>query len=836
MGSLSFQERCKTCDCTYSGSGSKMDDCPGHFGHIELCRAVYHCGLIDDILKVLRCVCFHCSKLLANPSIAKDRDALAVNDNITRLRKLHEVCRGKKKCGQADIANVSNELAGLDLEDSNNRSIQEQLFGNENVQANGTDIQMKSSAIGCGANLPTYTRKGMSIVMQMQDVNDGKMKVTNLSAQTAYEILKRISDEDIKKLGFDPQFARPDWFIVTVLPVPPPHVRPSIVQDGGAQSEDDLTHQLLNIVKANIALENSILKEPPHIIASLEEALQNRVTAFFDNERTDTPIETQRTGRPLKTLRQRLRGKEGRLRGNLMGKRVDFSARTVITADPNLSIDQVGVPKSVALRLTVPVPVTTFNMQMLQELVNNGPDTWPGAIYIIRGDNTRIDLRYVSSGNDTVLEYGWIVERHLQDDDIVLFNRQPSLHKMSIMGHRAKILDWSTFRLNLSVTTPYNADFDGDEMNLHVPQTITAKADAQELMMVPRNIVTPQTNRNVMGIVQDALLGVTRMTKRDVFVEENVFFNTLLWVPTWNGEVPKPAILKPRPLWTGKQLFSLVCPNINYKGKSKNHEDSPKYPGTNTVISDPFNFLDSEVMIHNGVLLQGIVDKNIVGTSGGSIVHVCWVQKGWEETRSFMNQIQTVVNYWFVNTSYSIGICDTVADAKTIKNITDTIDESKEKVRKILIRGQLGVLVMLPGKKLMESFEMNINEVLNDTRSTVGKSAQKSLKERNSIKGTVMAGSKGSELNISQIIGCVGQQNVQGKRIQYGFRQRTLPHFTKDDLGMEARGFVENSYLRGLSPQEFFFHAMGGREGLIDTAVKSKYLFVMSNFHLYYRL
>ena len=385
---------------------------------------------------------------------------------------------------------------------------------------------------------------------------------------------------------------------------------------------------------------------------------------------------------------------------------------------------------------------------------------------------------------------------------------------MSIMGHRAKVLDWSTFRLNLSVTTPYNADFDGDEMNLHVPQSITARADADQLMMVPRNIVTPQNNRNVMGIVQDALLGVTRMTKRDVFIEKDVVMNTMMWIPTWNGIVPAPAILKPRPLWTGKQLFSMICPKINYRGKSKNHQEDKS-------ILDPFVYLDSEVLIHQGMLMHGIVDKNIVGTSGGSIVHVTWLEKGWEETRSFMNQVQTVVNYWMVNTSYSVGVSDTVADATTINKIQETLDDAKKKVRQLMLRGQRGQLEMQPGKPLMESFEVNINEVLNDARSSVGKKAQQTLKERNGIKGTVMAGSKGSELNISQIIACVGQQNVQGKRIRYGFTQRTLPHFSKDDLGMESKGFVENSYLRGLSPQEFYFHAMGGREGLIDTAVKT---------------
>jgi DNA-directed RNA polymerase II subunit RPB1 len=235
-----------------------------------------------------------------------------------------------------------------------------------------------------------------------------------------------------------------------------------------------MTDKLADIIKRNVILrtnkeKSAMLNEEFKYNDSHHQALQYHIATYFDNERTDTARATQRgSGRPLKTIRQRLKGKEGRLRGNLMGKRVDFSARTVITADPNLSIDQVGVPKLVAQRLTTPVVVTPFNKRELQELVekskSQNPVQWPGAMYIIRTDLSRVDLRYIRNENDVALEYGYVVERHLRDDDIVLFNRQPSLHKMSIMGHRAKILDWSTFRLNLSVTTPYNADFDGNPL------------------------------------------------------------------------------------------------------------------------------------------------------------------------------------------------------------------------------------------------------------------------------------------------------------------------------------------------------------------------------------
>jgi DNA-directed RNA polymerase II subunit RPB1 len=305
----------------------------------------------------------------------------------------------------------------------------------------------------------------------------------------------------MKALGLDVTHARPEWMMVQVLPVPPPHVRPS-VHAGGATSEDDLTHQLVNVIKANLALKQAIINGEPNIIVEqFEQSLQHNVAAFMDNELRGFPQVTQRSGRPLKTIAQRLKGKEGRIRGNLMGKRVDFSARTVITADPNLGVEQVGVPRSVAMNLTVPERVTAFNMAELSALVANGPMTHPGAKHIIRSDGTRIDLRYVKNKSDLLLAQGWIVERHLRDGDVVLFNRQPSLHKMSIMGHRAKVLDWSTFRLNLSCTAPYNADFDGDEMNLHVPQSLPARAEAELMMLSPRVIVSGQSNRPVMGII-----------------------------------------------------------------------------------------------------------------------------------------------------------------------------------------------------------------------------------------------------------------------------------------------------------------------------------------------
>ncbi|MBA0653394.1 hypothetical protein Goklo_020575, partial [Gossypium klotzschianum] len=384
---------------------------------------------------------------------------------------------------------------------------------------------------------------------------------------------------------------------------------------------------------------------------------------------------------------------------------------------------------------------------------------------------------------------------------------------MSIMGHRIRIMPYSTFRLNLSVTSPYNADFDGDEMNMHVPQSFETRAEVLELMMVPKCIVSPQSNRPVMGIVQDTLLGCRKITKRDTFIEKDVFMNILMWWEDFDGKVPAPAILKPRPLWTGKQVFNLIIPKqINLLRTSAWHSESE----TGSITPG-----DTQVRIEKGEVLSGTLCKKTLGTSSGSLIHVIWEEVGPDAARKFLGHTQWLVNYWLLQNAFSIGIGDTIADASTMEKINETISKAKDDVKQLIVKAQNKDLEPEPGRTMMESFENKVNQVLNKARDDAGNSAQKSLSESNNLKAMVTAGSKGSFINISQMTACVGQQNVEGKRIPFGFIDRTLPHFTKDDYGPESRGFVENSYLRGLTPQEFFFHAMGGREGLIDTAVKT---------------
>ncbi|XP_032236944.2 DNA-directed RNA polymerase II subunit RPB1-like [Nematostella vectensis] len=791
QGTIDRFSRCQTC-------AGNMTECPGHFGHIELAKPVFHVGFMTKIVKTLRCVCFYCSKLLVDLNNPRVKEILSKSHGQPRKRMMHmyDLCKGKNICEGGDEVD-----AGVLAQDNPN------------------EAEKKLNHGGCGRYQPKFRKTALELTAEWKHVNeDANEKKITLTAERVYEIFKRISDEECNALGMDPKNARPDWMIVTVLPVPPLPVRPSIVLSGTARSQDDLTHKLADIVKANNNLRrNELNGAAAHIIAEDTRLLQYHVATLTDNEIPGLPRAMQKSGRPLKSVKQRLKSKEGRIRGNLMGKRVDFSARAVITPDPNLSIDQVGVPRTIAQNLTFPEIVTPFNIDSMQELVRRGNNQYPGAKYIIRDNGERVDLRFHPKPSDLHLQFGYKVERHIRDNDVIIFNRQPTLHKMSMMGHRVKILPWSTFRLNLSVTTPYNADFDGDEMNLHVPQSLESKAEITEIMMVPRNIVTPQSNKPVMGIVQDSLTAVRKFTKRDVFIEKDAMMNLLMWIPTWDGKIPQPAILKPRPLWTGKQICSMIIPgNVNVIRTHSTHPDDED--------SGPYKHIspgDTKVLIEHGELLTGILCKKSLGTSSGSLIHIIAMELGHDIARMFYSDVQCVVNNWLLLEGHSIGIGDCIADSDTYDEIQRATKKAKKEVIEVIEKAHNDELEPTPGNTLRQTFENQVNRILNDCRDKTGGSAQKSLSEFNNFKAMVVAGSKGSKINISQVIAVVGQQNVEGKRIPFGFRHRTLPHFIKDDYGPESRGFVENSYLAGLTPTEFFFHAMGGREGLIDTAVKT---------------
>jgi len=429
MGVIEHNKVCVTCH-------QKHTFCPGHFGHINLAKPVFYVQFFDIVKKLLNCVCFRCSKLRIDPNSPEIKAMFS--KRISRQKRwdlVYKAASKVKRCGQ--IA-TKQKLSGC-----------------------VTD--------GCGAKQPTITREGMlKLAMEWrevsQDENGNKetsVKKVVLSAEEVLQILRRISDRDAEILGLDPRFSRPEWMICTVLPVPPPAVRPSVRTDTGQRQEDDLTHKLLGIVKVNRQIQQKLEKGGDKQDQSLDmwtTLLQYEVATMIDNTHPSIPTAQQKTGRPIRSLTERLKSKEGRIRGNLMGKRVDYSARSVITPDPNLSIDELGVPVKIAMNMTFPEIVTRFNIDEMYKLVRNGPDVYPGAKHIKKA-TTGVTKRLKNMDRASiVLEEGDVVERHIRNGDYVLFNRQPSLHKLSMQSFRVRVMPYQTFRLNVSVTPAFNAD------------------------------------------------------------------------------------------------------------------------------------------------------------------------------------------------------------------------------------------------------------------------------------------------------------------------------------------------------------------------------------------
>ncbi|HEY7080349.1 MAG TPA: DNA-directed RNA polymerase subunit A' [Nitrososphaeraceae archaeon] len=760
LGTLEPGQKCATC-------GNTSAKCPGHFGHIELAEPVLHIAFVDDIHKLLVITCRSCNRIKLTPE---------------ELSKYKDLRDSKAAYAVITLENVKDEIIDK----------AKKVKVCPHCQKEQYDL--------------VFTKP--TIFVEKTDVGENR-----LLPITIRERLLHIPDEDLILLGYDPKTARPEWFVLQVLPVPPVTVRPSIILETGIRSEDDLTHKLVDIIRVNQRLKES--KEagtPPLIVQDLVDLLQYHVTTYFDNEVSGIPQAHHRSGRPLKTLTQRLKGKEGRFRGSLSGKRVDFSSRTVISPDPNLAISNVGVPVDVAKKLTIPETVSQWNLERLKKLVINGPNIYPGANYIIRPDGVKIRLDYVNDRNAIAdsLSSNYLVERHLSDGDIVIFNRQPSLHRMSIMAHYVRVLPYRTFRLHPAVCPPYNADFDGDEMNLHVPQSEEARAEAALLMRVQDQLISPRYGGPIIGGIRDFITGAFILTSDQTILTREEFANMAL-IGGYKGTLPECKTNDAgEKFYTGKQLFSLFFPD-----------------DFNFIITSKWNKAakgeGKDVVIRNGELISGVIDKASIGAEEpDSVLHRIAKDYGNDAARKFLDSILIMLKTYITHRGFTYGYSDLWLSEKTRQEINDVVQKAYDNVHDLILQYEQGSLPLTRGLSPEEALELYVVNELSRARDRAGKTADRAFPDNNS--GVIMAstGARGSTLNIGQMTAALGQQSIRGKRINKGYHNRSLAHFTINDTNPASRGFVKSNYRDGLSPLEFFFHAMGGREGLVDTAVRTQ--------------
>jgi DNA-directed RNA polymerase subunit A' len=607
------------------------------------------------------------------------------------------------------------------------------------------------------------------------------------------ELLVNIPDLELKKIGIEPVSCRPEWAVLTSLLVPPVTIRPSIILESGERSEDDLTHKLSDIIRANQRLwENLNAGAPEVIIEDLWDLLQFHVTTFFDNTVARIPPARHRSGQPLKTITERIKGKEGRIRKNLAGKRVNYSGRTVVSPDPCIEINEVGIPYEIAKIVTVSETVTDLNIDKLRALIDMG-ENYPGANYIIRPDGKRKKITDdLKEEIKNELTLGYKVERHLQDGDVVLFNRHPSLHRASLMAHFVRVLKGRTFRLHPAAAAPYNADFDGDEMNIHSPQTEEAKAEAKLLLDVKRNLISPKNNSNLIGCIGDAITGGYLLGEGEF---SRGYANQLLYKSNVEGEFSKKTV-------RGKEIFSKILPKVSFS-------------------NDSFE-------VKNGEFVKGKIDKTAFGDEDGELVKEMDRLFG---RKSAFDVIKKAFNLGINHLSengITISVNDLDLDESVIQKGEEVIKKAEEKANEINDLFASGNLELIPGKNEEESREIKILQVLNEVRTKIGEIVKKEFPSTNPVNSMIVSGGGGNILNITQMACCLGQQVLWGKRINFGYRNRTLSFFDKDDLSPISRGFIRSSFIKGLRPDEFFFGAITGRDSLMDTALrtpKSGYLY-----------
>lgn len=857
MGPIERGEVCQSCWLDHYS-------CPGHFGHIDLVIPVLNVQFISNtrmgssvsVKNILESICIACGKLLID-----------IPDGI---EKIHY----KKR-----LAYIKSR-----------------------IPLNSQKMKECSSSTGCHYVQPNYSFGKYNECFFSYSGRESKER---LRPEYILDLFSRIDNDTVRALGMNPDYCRPEWLIFTRLPVPPPALRPAIKSET-AKHEDDLVVSFEQIIKINKQLAAALQQGNQKVLNWYEQLLNVYINSMISGKKVatgDSIVAFSTGGKPIKSIKDRLMNKDGRVRGNLSGKRVDFSGRTVITPDPTLALDQIGIPIAICMTLTFPEIVSEDNIEDLYRYVYNGPYKYPGANSIKDVSGVELLLKHIDVSS-VVLKPGDIVERHLIKDDIVLFNRQPSLHKMSMMSHRIVPLPESTFRMSVNACTQYNADFDGDEMNIHLPRSKVTQEELRMIALVPNQMISPAKSRSITGILQDGLSAIYKSTVHNVPMSAKRFYNVLLADDMFNGVVD----IHKDGIYYGKDIFSHILPPLNYHKVYKEPVHEFVDPLKNVIDQIRFNLFITDVdpdhisfqrvpdlqkkvsqfikifvgkyksdkninkriiellqaidkklltnkprglknMVDNleklanedakkytkkkveldivqGKLNHGKIGRSHFKSGGGdyNFIYRTWEDFGPLAARDLVTKVQKTMDYWLISDGHTIGMGDMLVHNKDVRDeITMAILKSLEAYKKLEMDTVHENLIPGIGRTIEDEFETQSMQIFNDAFSCkVPAILSKYLKTvPNHMHNMVTSGAKGSVVNETQIMGLVGPIAIGGKRFPKSYGQRSLPAYQKYSNNATSRGFAANSFLNGLEPQEFFIQMASGREGCIDTAIKS---------------
>ena len=829
LGAPNNRDRCGTCNLKKYEEGT---GCMGHFGYIELASPVYHPGFIKHIEKVLNAVCENCGRLTL-PQEEREKFWQKIRPQVRKngyanwdiVKKVLAAAIKEKRCPYCGFEKrgkfkfSKSEMTFLKVIQISKDELDKYLEETDYIKPQSPAVEP------IAGKRPKIKKKGNKYFYQVYQSPEGIRKILSqiydkqLTIGEINEEERVEREKDLYLIGFHPEKALPEWTILKVLPVPPISIRPPIITSEGKRSEDHLTITLRDIVRANEQLRSKIKGGPSPVIDQLWQRLQKLIRALFGLHKVG---EITIDNIYVKGIVHRLSGKEGRFRHNLSGKRVNYSGRAVISPDPYLSIEEIGVPEKIAKTLLVPEVVNELNIEFLRKLIIRGPERYPGAVFVHKrsepGVYQKRFLEVIKNPRDRAkiaeeLKLGDIVERHLMDGDYLVFNRQPTLHRISMMAHKVKILPYNTLRLHLMTCPPYNADFDGDEMNVHLPRTHETRAEVETLMRVPRHIITARYGGPIIGPKQDFITGAFLLTKPDTHLTKEEAMQILLY----GGVETFPKDFIEKEFLPGRKIFSQFIPRyIFYEGEIKGFLCGQNGTNGNGKKSK------CKVVIWDGEITEGVIDKASIGAEKpGNIVQRIIERWGYDEAKRFLDSISSSILRYLTDRGFSMSVWDVNVPSEAKKEIEQVLKEYLEKADQLVEEYQSGELEPEPGQTLEDTFEDKLISLLDEARSKAGEIIVRYVPNESQMVIMTETGARGDETNLQQVLGVIGQSVVRGKRVRRGFEGRTLSYFKIGEIGPTAGGFIINSFSSGMNPVEYFFHNAGGRDSLVDTAVRT---------------
>lgn len=796
MGTTNSNTLCPTCS-------REILECPGHLGRIKLNRIFINPNAMEACKFVLQSVCNSCGKMYLDKDNLDDFNISELS-GINRLKAIakhstakHVVCVNRKNPLHANALKCppNPEFNTVDKE-----------------KENGWDIKCKFTD------------------------NRGESNSVPLSPETIIKIFNSISKEDLILLGFTGE-VHPRDYIMKYLPVIPETNRPSIMRDN-QPFYDHLTLQYGKIINTNNKIAE-IQKTPNYNENDYTDAVKTLyfyINHMFDNSNS-TNKDTVRNDEALLSIKERLSNKDGYLRNNAMGKRVNFAGRTVAGPENGVKFGQVRYPQAMDI-LTVPEKVFERNLEFIRQLWEDNL-----IVSIIKAEGKRKNIlirvsEIKKKSAEEILSYlpaiGDIVNRKSLNGDETLINRQPTLHKYSMTGQKAiysnslftKKYNLPTFMnpkskskpylvdylnnslsigLHSSMTTPMNADFDGDELNQHLPQTLDARAEVRHIVSCEKNIMSDQSSRPIVGLVYSCLVA------GDLISQDDLTFTKQQWEEGLNCLLNKSRLNTNKfysrlnrngiQKYSGKAMFSILFPQDFYY--SDGHKKTP-------------------LVIKEGILVSGILGKKHLGPSTGGIIQSLYKRYAETVTSNFITEAQYLLDWFLELNGFSIGIGDCIP--KTAKKELELVNEINQEISATEAKiQQLG-----PENDNMTALEKEIREKKIQNylggMTRIGLNLGKNVLEKNNPLNVMSrSGAKGNAVNTAQIVGVVGQQFIKGQRPPMDMTngQRCLPYFPVNSNSIFARGYVKNSFNKGLDPAEFYFHLEASRIGIMDTAIRT---------------